>query len=122
MKFGKTYMEFIEKEASVQLAGCSYVKFKKLKKVLKKCTMHDASVTVDGGDVDMLSTTACGSSVSCSRDSRACSAAPGLKAKSSIVTKRKQQRKGAPVSPLANCACPTACPGTFHCAGFGTHL
>lgn len=106
MKFGKTYSEFIEKEASVQLAGCSYVKFKKLKKVLKKCTMHDASMT---GDVVNMSISSCSSSLSCCEDSRGCTK-PGFKARSSILTKKKQ-RKSSPVSLLTTGVCPTSCPG-----------
>lgn len=108
MKFGKTYSEFIEKEASVQLAGCSYVKFKKLKKVLKKCTMHDASMT---GDVVNMSISSCSSSLSCCEDSRGCTK-PGFKARSSILTKKKQ-RKSSPVSLLTTGVCPTSCPGTL---------
>jgi len=95
MKFGKTYSEFIEKEASIQLAGCSYVRFKKLKKVLKRCTMHN------GGD----GTSSCSSSLSCSGDSRA-----GLKAKSSTLTKKKP-RKVQPACLVTSGTCPSLCPG-----------
>lgn len=110
MKFGKTYSEFIEKEASVQLAGCSYVKFKKLKKVLKKCTMHDAAVTTADDDmVDVKTSTVSSSTSSISRsgDSR------GLKAKSSILTKKNKQRKGSPTCLVTSGVCPTSCPGTL---------
>ncbi|XP_024392630.1 probable E3 ubiquitin-protein ligase BAH1-like [Physcomitrium patens] len=106
MKFGKTYTEFIEKEASVQLAGCSYVEFKKLKKVLKKCTMHDTANS--GDDVDTL-TFSCGDSHSCTGNPRPNSTA-GLKVIACIQTKKKQ-RKGPPVSALTNGVCPTSCPG-----------
>lgn len=40
MKFGKTYTEYIERESHSQLLGCSYVEFKRLKKVLKSCPFH----------------------------------------------------------------------------------
>lgn len=41
MKFGKTYTEYKERETFNRLSGCSYVEFKRLKKVLKRCPLHD---------------------------------------------------------------------------------
>jgi E3 ubiquitin-protein ligase BAH len=41
MKFGKTYSEYVEKNGRNRLSGCSYVEFKRLKKLLKKCPLHD---------------------------------------------------------------------------------
>lgn len=108
MKFGKTYSEFIEREASTQLAGCSYVEFKKLKKVLKRCPMHDPLSSVDDINCN-TSTSSC--SASCSGDSRACTA-PALKATSAAQSKKKH-RKGSSVSALKSGVCPTACPGTL---------
>jgi hypothetical protein len=40
MKFGKAYTEYIERESHSHLLGCSYVEFKRLKKVLKRCPLH----------------------------------------------------------------------------------
>ena len=110
MKFGKTYSEFIEKEASIQLAGCSYVEFKKLKKVLKRCPMHDSPGSVDDINVNTnVNTSVC--NASCSKDSRACTT-PSLKPLSSTQTKKKH-RKGSPVSTLTSGVCPSSCPGTL---------
>ncbi|KAG0589557.1 hypothetical protein M758_1G027700 [Ceratodon purpureus] len=107
MKFGKTYSEFIEKEASIQLAGCSYVEFKKLKKVLKRCPMHDSPGTVD--DINVNTSTSSFCSTSCSGDSRVFTT-PSLKAMSSTQTKKKH-RKGSSASALTSGVCPSSCPG-----------
>jgi E3 ubiquitin-protein ligase BAH len=50
MKFGKTYSEYIEKYGRNRLSGCSYVEFKRLKKLLKKCPLHDTHTA--GGVTD----------------------------------------------------------------------
>nr|XP_024366522.1 probable E3 ubiquitin-protein ligase BAH1-like [Physcomitrium patens] len=106
MKFGKTYTEFIEKEVACnQLAGCSYVKFERLKKILKKCTTPDSSSS--GDDLD-FATSPC-SSHSCCEDSQACTTS-GRKPISSCQRKTKL-RKGLPVSPLKTGECPVSCRG-----------
>ncbi|KAG0578392.1 hypothetical protein KC19_4G019300 [Ceratodon purpureus] len=107
MKFGKTYTEFIEKEAGNQLAGCSYVEFKRLKKVLKRCTMQDSASSGDDMDIDSLSS--CSPSHSCASDSRAC-ATLGLDNKPCSPTKKKQ-RKGSPAAAFTAGECPSSCAG-----------
>ena len=42
MKFGKTYTQYIEREVRSNLFGCSYVEFKRFKKLLKACPLHHA--------------------------------------------------------------------------------
>jgi len=109
MKFGKTYSEFIEKEAGNQLAGCSYVEFKRLKKVLKRCTMHDSSSS--GDDID-ISTPSCCSPHSCSSVYSPAYTASGLEEMSYSPTKKKL-RKGSPVATFTGAVCPSSCPGTL---------
>ncbi|CAK9206679.1 unnamed protein product [Sphagnum troendelagicum] len=57
MKFGKTYSEYIEKYGRNRLSGCSYVEFKRLKKLLKKCPLHDTHTAggVTGSPCTLLS-------------------------------------------------------------------
>ncbi len=45
MKFGKIYSEYIDKHARNRLSGYSYVEFKRLKKLLKKCPLQDHGST-----------------------------------------------------------------------------
>lgn len=105
MKFGKTYSEYIEKEAANQLAGCSYVEFKRLKKLLKNCPIvHESSSS--GDDADSPSTSSCNSS---------CSGVTGV----SCCSTTKKVREGPPKkvrerSPVAFTGgeCPSSCPGT----------
>lgn len=108
MKFGKTYSEFIEKEAGNQLAGCSYVEFNRLKKVLKKCTMHDSSSSGDDIDISRLS---CSSSHSCSVNSPSCTTSD-LEAMSCSPTKKKH-RKGSTLAAFRRGVCPSSCPGAL---------
>ncbi|KAL2628956.1 hypothetical protein R1flu_013642 [Riccia fluitans] len=49
MKFGKKYSIFIETEAKRMLPECSSVEFKRLKKLLKKCSLHDGTTGVSSG-------------------------------------------------------------------------
>ncbi len=57
MKFGKTYSEYVEKNGRNRLSGCSYVEFKRLKKLLKKCPLHDTHTAggVTGSPCTLLS-------------------------------------------------------------------
>lgn len=112
MKFGKTYSEYIEKEARNHLAGCSYVEFKRLKKVLKKCPYHDNANASDDSQTKMTEPSCSSPSLACSLDeSPVCtSLSSGLKAVWTSSQQKKTCTKSLTV-PLAAGTCPSSCPG-----------
>jgi hypothetical protein len=117
MKFGKTYSEYIEKEARNHLAGCSYVEFKRLKKVLKKCPYHDNAIASDGPQTKITGPSCSSPSLACSLDEFpvSTSLSSGLKAVWTSSQQKKTCTKSLTV-PLAAGTCPSSCPGEppFH--------
>jgi len=104
MKFGKAYSEYIEKEAAKELAGCSHVEFKRLKKLLKNCPMHESSSS--GDDVDSPSRSC---SDSCSLGVKGIPCCPTTQKDRNGSPKKV--REGSPVAALTGAVCPSSCPG-----------
>lgn len=117
MKFGKTYSEYIEKEARNHLAGCSYVEFKRLKKVLKKCPYHDNVIASDDAQTMMTGPSCSSPSLAdplddfpvCTTSSSGLKAVWASSQHQKICTKLR-------TAPLADRTCPSSCPGEppFH--------
>ncbi|EFJ28180.1 hypothetical protein SELMODRAFT_94393 [Selaginella moellendorffii] len=59
MKFGKRYTEYVEKEGRRLLEGCSYVEFKRHKKLLKRCGRQELLKAPSAGDPSCNCPVAC---------------------------------------------------------------
>ncbi len=109
MKFGKTYSEYIDKHARNRLSGCSYVEFKRLKKLLKKCPLQDhgstpASVASSASVAAASSTSPCELLLSQTTSFTASSA--------DDQTRKMTQKDGSCLdSSTVSSGCPSSCPG-----------
>ncbi|KAH9565863.1 hypothetical protein CY35_04G099600 [Sphagnum magellanicum] len=109
MKFGKTYSEYIDKHARNRLSGCSYVEFKRLKKLLKKCPLQDHGST----PASVASSASVAAASSTSPCELLLSQTTSLTASSADDQTWKMTQKDGPCldSSTVSSGCPSSCPG-----------